>query len=105
MKQGGKAIWKPEVVLLCYDRHENVKQIKIESDSSDSSEDESINREAEQTSCHREIAGQTDQSAEVDLSRQIPHRLIHHMHVANCRFICAVVVVAIAIIVAVILFS
>ena len=36
-KLGGKAIWKPETVLLCYDHHENIKQIEIESDTSSSS--------------------------------------------------------------------
>jgi hypothetical protein len=46
-KQQHHQIWKPEMVLLCYDHHENVKQIEINSDSgsedSDSESDENLN--------------------------------------------------------------
>lgn len=59
-KQGGKSIWKPEMVLLCYDHHENVKQIELNSDSGSSLENESDNETRMVEESHRVFAQNSD---------------------------------------------
>ena len=57
-KQGGKSIWKPEMVLLCYDHHENVKQIELNSDSGSSLENESDNETRKVEESHKRVFDQ-----------------------------------------------
>ena len=97
-------IWKPEMVLLCYDHHENVKQIEINSDS-DSSENESdiesANiREDHKETVQREQPTMANNDGVVRWTQKLSTlRQIFEL-VKNRWFICAVVVVGIGVLIA-----
>ena len=82
------------MTLLCYDHHENVKQIEIESDSDSSSEDES-DLESDVEDDHDVIVQNAD-SAKSDVVKWTPTQYLR----LNLWLLCAVLVVGVALVMA-----
>ena len=86
------------MTLLCYDHHENVKQIEIESDSDSSSEGES-DLESDVEDDH-ELIVQNGDSVKSDAVKWTFGLVPTQYYCLNLRLVCALLAVGVALVVA-----
>ena len=107
-KQQQRQVWKPEMVLLCYDHHENVKQIEINNDSGseDSESDENLDDiENENLPADHKDTVQKGQPMAMDsvvrwTQKLSSQRIFEVVAARRWYIICAVLVVGIGVIIA-----